>query len=68
MNMEQETKKKKRKSTATIRKASTKGTTTQKMMSFRVDMTNWEHLEGIPNKGKLINDLLAAYFLKASVG
>lgn len=66
MNMEQETKKKKRKSTATIRKASTKGTTTQKMMTFRVDLVNWEHLQGVPNKGKLINDLLEAHFKKAA--
>ncbi len=60
--MESEKKKGKRKSQATIRKASQKGTTTQKMMSFRVDLQNWEKLQHEANKGKLINDLLAAYY------
>ena len=43
----------------TIRKdGKKKGVTTQKMMSFRVDNDLIEWLNGCPNKGRLINQLL----------
>lgn len=60
--MEQVTERKKRKSTATIRKASTKGAITQKMMAFRIDAENVERLQEVQNKGRLINDLLKTHF------
>lgn len=34
------------------------GEKTQKMMSFRLDSENLEWLQGIKNKGRLINDLI----------
>lgn len=58
--MEQE--KKKRPSSATIRKASTRGVHTQKMMSFRVDNDIAERLTQEANKGRLINDLLRKHY------
>ncbi len=36
------------------------GTRTQKMMSFRVDLDNVEWLEAQANKGRYINELIAA--------
>lgn len=61
--MEKEEKKRKeRKSTATIRKASKKGEVTQKMMSFRVDADVARALEGTPNKGRLLNELVRKHY------
>lgn len=36
------------------------GQRSQKMMSFRVDNENMEWLQRFPNKGRYINDLIAA--------
>lgn len=55
--MEEE--KKKRPSTATVKKGGMKGRVTQKMMSFKVDLDNWEYLESKANKGRYINDIIA---------
>lgn len=60
----EEEKKKERPSSASLRKASRKGVVTQKMMSFRIDADNAERLANEPNKGRLINELLHAYFEK----
>lgn len=57
-----EKKRKERKSTASIRKASRHGEHTQKMMSFRIDEVNAEKLAREPNKGRLINNLLAEHY------
>lgn len=54
--------KKERKSTATIRKAFKHGESSQKMMSFKVDLENWEAMEGEVNKGRLINNLLREHY------
>lgn len=35
-----------------------KGEQAQKMMSFRVDLDNWQWLTRYPNKGRYINDLI----------
>lgn len=35
-----------------------RGTHTQKMMSFRCDLDNIPWLEGMPNKGRYINNLI----------
>lgn len=44
-----------------VRKAyAPKGERSQKMMSFRVDLENIDWLEAQPNKGRYINDLIAA--------
>lgn len=44
-----------------VRKAySPAGTVSQKMMSFRVDLDNVEWLSQQHNKGRYINDLIAA--------
>lgn len=51
-----------RPSTASVRKASKHGQITQKMMSFKVDIDLWEHLQQEANKGRLINKLLADYY------
>ena len=61
-DMETKGEKKKRPSTATVRKASTKGAITQKMMCFRIDAENVEKLEQEQNKGRLINRLLAEHY------
>lgn len=37
-----------------------RGSRTQKMMNFRVDLENWEWLQKMPNKGRYINDLILA--------
>lgn len=58
--MEQE--KKKRASTATIRKTFEKGVRTQKMMTFRLDSDLEEKLNQEPNKGRLINELLRVHY------
>jgi len=53
MNKEQENKK------DPIRKEGRKrGTITQKMVSFRCDLDNFEWLNQMPNKGRYLNDLL----------
>lgn len=57
----EEKKKKERASTATIRKASKKGEVTQRMMTFRVDNDVWDALQGFPNKGRLLNDLVRKF-------
>lgn len=64
--MENEKNEKKRKSTATVRKASTHGVTTQKMVTFKCDLENVERLKQVVNKGRLINELLDEHFKKAS--
>lgn len=61
----EESKKKKRESTAKVRKASEKGVVTQKMMAFRIDAENVEKLKEVANKGRLINKLLADFFRSA---
>ena len=49
-----------------VRKARSKnGERGQKMMSFRVDVDNLEWLESQPNKGRYINELIAADRLKS---
>lgn len=58
----EEKEKKKRPSAATIRKASSHGVKTQKMMSFRVDNEVAEKLDQEANKGRLINDLLRKHY------
>ena len=35
-----------------------KGTTTQKMVTFRCDLENVEYLERQPNKGRYLNNLI----------
>lgn len=37
-----------------------RGKASQKMMSFRLDIENIEYLNTKPNKGRYINDLIAA--------
>lgn len=37
-----------------------RGEASQKMMSFRLDIENIEYLNTKPNKGRYINDLIAA--------
>lgn len=44
------------------RKAFKWGKRTQKMMSFKVDLDLVQHLQGVKNKGRLINNLLRDYF------
>lgn len=58
--MEQE--KKKRASTATIRKSFEKGKRTQKMMTFRLDSDLEDMLSQEANKGRLINELLRGHY------
>lgn len=58
--MEQE--KKKRASTATIRKSFEKGKRTQKMMTFRLDSDLEDMLSQEANKGRLINELLRVHY------
>lgn len=36
------------------------GERSQRMMSFRVDNENWEWLQQFENRGRYINDLIAA--------
>ena len=59
---EQDKKKAQRRSTASVRKASKHGETTQKMMCFKVDLDVWAHLQQEANKGRLINKLLAEHY------
>lgn len=59
---EKEKKTKERASTATLRKASKKGEVTQKMMSFRVDADVWDAMQGLPNKGRFLNDLVRHHY------
>lgn len=61
-NKTEEKKKKRRPSTATVRKGCERGIRTQKMVSFRCDLEVKEQLEGVQNKGRLINDLLREHF------
>lgn len=52
---------KKKEESERIRKAyAPDGTRTQKMMSFKVDLDNWAWLETKVNKGRYINNLIAA--------
>jgi hypothetical protein len=44
----------------TRRAYSAKGERGQRMMSFRLDIDNIEYLNTKPNKGRYINDLIAA--------
>lgn len=60
MEQNEEKKKKVRKSVATIRKPSKHGVVGQKMMTFRVDLENVEWLDSKINKGRYINELIAA--------
>lgn len=47
--------------TGSVRKAyAPKGQRSQKMMTFRLDNDNAEWLSQQPNKGRYINDLIAA--------
>ena len=53
--------KKEKEEKARVRKAyAAKGERSQKMMSFRIDFENAEWLEHQDNKGRTINNLLAA--------
>lgn len=61
-NKTEEKKKKRRPSTATLRKGCERGIRTQKMVSFRCDFAVFEKLTTVANKGRLINDLLRAHF------
>lgn len=54
--------KRKRPSVASIRKPNIRHIVTQRPMSFKVDNDNFERLQGVKNKGRLINDLLRNYF------
>lgn len=63
--MEQE--KKKRASTATIRKSFEKGVRTQKMMTFRLDSDLIDLLNQEANKGRLLNNLLREHFKKLGI-
>lgn len=60
--MNEDSKKKKRPSVASIRKPNIRHIVTQRPMSFKVDNDNFERLQGVKNKGRLINDLLRNYF------
>lgn len=55
----EETTKKKRPTTATIRKSSKNGVYTQKMKTFRLDNENIEWLAKQENQGRYINELIA---------
>lgn len=58
-----ETKKRERKSVATIKRAFKKGDgPQQKMVSFRCDNDVLEKLQQEANKGRLINELLRKHF------
>lgn len=56
------TAKRKRPSVASVRKPNIRHIVTQRPMSFKVDNDNYERLQGVKNKGRLINDLLRNYF------
>lgn len=43
----------------TRREYASKGTRSQKMISFRLDLENIEYLNTKPNKGRFINELIA---------
>lgn len=47
-----------------IKKAWKHGTTTQKMMSFKIDLELVDYLNTKPNKGRYINELIAADMTK----
>lgn len=53
--MEKETKER-------LRKAYKRGTITQKMMSFKIDLDIVERLQQEQNKGRLINNLLREHY------
>lgn len=59
---ENEQKKKSRGSTATVKKPFIWGQVTQKMMSFKIDLELVARLQGEPNKGRLINELLRKHY------
>ena len=37
-----------------------KGQRSQKTMNFRIDLDNWEYLNTLENKGRYLNELIAA--------
>lgn len=48
-----------------VRRAySARGTRGQKMFNFRLDLDLWEALQGLPNKGRYVNDAIRAYLQK----
>lgn len=48
-----------------VRKAySARGTRGQKMFNFRLDLDLWEALQGLPNKGRFVNDAIRAQLQK----
>lgn len=59
--MEQQPKKR-RPSTATVKKSAQHGVITQKMMSFKVDIDILSRLNHEQNKGRLINELLRKHY------
>lgn len=44
------------------KKRAANGAAASKMMSFRIDADNVKRLDDVPNKGRLINELLAGHF------
>lgn len=44
------------------KKRAANGAAASKMMSFRIDSDNVQRLNEVPNKGRLVNELLAEYF------
>ena len=48
-----------------VRRAySARGTRGQKMFNFRLDLDLWEALQGLPNKGRFVNDAIRAQLHK----
>ena len=48
-----------------VRKAySARGTRAQKMFNFRLDLDLWEALQGLPNKGRFVNEAIRAALQK----
>lgn len=39
------------------------GTISTKAMTFKIDIENYVYLQKVENKGRLINNLLAEYFM-----
>lgn len=60
--------KEKKEEQARLRKEWKHGVITQKMMSFKCDLENVAWLELQPNKGRYINDLIAADRQQKSMG
>lgn len=53
---------KKRPSTATQRKSFIRGKVTQKPMTFKIDLDNWERLQVEVNKGRVINEAIREHY------